>query len=90
MLLILYDIQSDRLRAKFSKMLQKYGRRVQYSVFEITNSKRILENVHVEITTNFNKKFSQGDSVLVYSVGDDACICKFGYPTNEDSDLLIL
>ena len=43
MFLVLYDIESDRLRTRFSKYLGKYGRRVQFSVFEIRNSNRILD-----------------------------------------------
>ncbi len=45
MYLVLYDIEDDRLRTRFSKFLQKYGRRLQYSVFEVKNSKRILDNI---------------------------------------------
>lgn len=70
MYLVLYDIEDDRLRTRFSKFLQKYGRRLQYSVFEVKNSKRILDNIKTEIKTNFSKKFGQADSVLVYNVGD--------------------
>lgn len=89
MYLVLYDIESDRLRTKFSKFLEKYGRRLQYSVFEIQNSARILDNVKTEIIINFEKRFAQGDSVLIYSVPDTACVCKFGYPVNEETDLVI-
>ena len=34
MYLVSYDISSDRLRNKIAKMLEGYGERVQYSVFE--------------------------------------------------------
>lgn len=90
MFLVLYDIESDRLRTRFSKYLEKFGRRVQFSVFEIRNSNRILDNVKTDIKNKFEKHFGQGDSVLVYSVPDSACVGKFGYPVNEDSDLLIV
>ena len=33
-ILISYDIEEDRLRAKLAKLLEGHGRRVQYSVFE--------------------------------------------------------
>lgn len=89
MLLVLYDIQSDRLRTRFSKFLQKFGRRIQYSVFEIKNSQRILTNIETEINTNFGKRFSQGDNVLIYQVGDNACLKRFGYPVNEEDDLIL-
>lgn len=34
MYLVSYDIASDRLRNKVAKVLESYGQRVQYSVFE--------------------------------------------------------
>lgn len=89
MLLVLYDIQSDRTRTQVSKFLTKFGRRVQYSVFEIKNSRRVIDNIKSEMDSNFAKKFTQGDSVLVYDVGGDSNILRFGYPKNEEYDLLI-
>ena len=38
MLIVTYDIHDDKTRTKFGKLLKKYGRRLQYSVFEIKNS----------------------------------------------------
>ena len=57
MILISYDIQDDKLRTKFAKYVKKYGYRLQYSVFEITNSKNILKNIMCEISDMFEKKF---------------------------------
>lgn len=88
MFLVVYDIASDKLRTKFSKYLSKYGRRLQYSVFEITNSQRILNNIRTEIKASFERKFSQGDSVLVIQIPDNAITDRFGYAANEESDLL--
>ena len=90
MYLVLYDIEDDRLRTRFSKFLQKYGRRLQYSVFEVKNSKWILDNIKTEIKTNFSKKFGQADSVLVYNVVDTDCVAKVGHPVNEEGDLVFL
>lgn len=89
MFLVMYDIEKDKLRTNFAKFLNKYGRRVQYSVFEIKNSERILRNIEIEIEGNFRKKFGQGDSVLIYDIGDKNCIRRYGYAINEESDLLI-
>ena len=89
MYLIVYDIQDDKLRTKFAKFLERYGVRMQYSVFSVTNSPRILANIKVEITNQFEKSFTQGDSVMVYQVPDDACVAKFGYTVDDDSDLII-
>ncbi len=89
MFLVIYDIQSNRLRTKFSKYLTQFGRRIQYSVFEIMNSPRILNNIRTEINANFGKKFHQGDSVMIIQVPDNAIIDRFGYAANEETDLLI-
>lgn len=88
MFLVVYDICSDKLRTNFSKYLSKFGRRLQYSVFEIRNSPRLLDNIRVEIKANFEKKFSQGDSILIIHVPDNAVTDRFGYAANEESDLL--
>lgn len=90
MILVVYDISSDKLRTRFSKFLCRYGRRLQYSVFEIYNSKRILDNVKVEIETKFQKKFEQSDSVLIMTVPDDAVTARYGYAKNEETDLLFM
>lgn len=90
MLLVVYDIQSDKIRTRFAKYLEKYGVRVQYSVFEIRHSKRFLENIQSEMRNYYEKQFTEDDSVLVFQVPDHSNILKFGYPKNEDTDLLIL
>lgn len=89
MFLVVYDIQKDKLRNKFAKFLEQYGIRVQYSVFRITNSPRILANMQIEICNRFEKRFAQGDSVLIYQVPDNACVAKFGYPVDDDTDLIV-
>lgn len=89
MYLIVYDIREDKLRTRFAKFLKRFGRRVQYSVFEIENSPRILQNIKVDIASHFEKEFEQSDSVLIYQIPDNGCIAKFGYPVNEDGDLVL-
>lgn len=90
MILISYDISDTKLRTKFSKFITKYGRRIQYSVFEITNSKRMLNNIMCEIMNNFEKKFKQSDSVIIIETSENCKITKFGYPKNEESDIIIV
>ena len=90
MYLIIYDIADDKLRTKFSKFLERYGIRIQFSVFEIKNSPRILDNIRSEILSKFQKLFEQSDSVMVINVPDSAIIDRFGYAKNEEGDLLIL
>lgn len=90
MILISYDIENDKLRTKFSKFIKKYGFRIQYSVYEITNSKRMLNNIMCEIKNNFERKFSQSDSVIIIETSENCKITKFGYAKNDDSDIIIV
>lgn len=43
--LITYDIEDDRLRTRVAHVLERYGRRVQYSVFECTLKARRYEEM---------------------------------------------
>ena len=88
MFLVVYDIAEDKLRTHFSKYLSQYGRRLQYSVFEIVNSDRVLNNIRTEIKNAFEPKFSQSDSILVIRIPDNAITDRFGYAANEEKDLL--
>ncbi|MCA9487173.1 CRISPR-associated endonuclease Cas2 [Candidatus Woesearchaeota archaeon] len=89
MIILTYDIRDDKLRTRFSKFLLAYGRRLQYSVYEINNSERILEMVKVEIKKKFEKKFEQSDSVLIFHLSKTCDIIRFGYAKNEETDLVI-
>jgi len=55
MIILTYDISDDNLRTEFSKFILSYGRRIQYSVYEINNSKRILDIVILEIKKKLKK-----------------------------------
>ena len=90
MFIVSYDIESDSTRTKFSTVLKKYGRRLQYSVFEIKNSQRILENIKSEIEHNFKKVFTHNDSVIIYGICE-ACekkIVRYGYPVQEEKSVV--
>ena len=89
MFLIVYDIENDKLRTRFAKFLTRFGVRMQLSVFKIENSPRILNNIQLEIRNSFEKEFGQADSVLIFQVPDQACVAKFGYPIDDDTDLVI-
>jgi CRISPR-associated protein Cas2 len=89
MIILTYDISEDHLRNKFSKFILSYGRRLQYSVYEIKNSKRILELVKEEIKSRFEKQFEQEDSVLIFNITSKNQIIRFGYAKNEEDDLLM-
>lgn len=90
MILISYDIKDDKLRTKFSKFIKKYGYRIQYSVFEITNSKRMLDNIMCEISNEYEKQFDQDDSVIIIQTSENCKITRWGYAKNEESDILVV
>lgn len=88
MIILAYDIENDALRTRFNKFIVGYGRRLQFSVYEIRNSKRIIEIVRLEIKEKFEKEFKQSDSVLIFQLNDSAKILRFGYAKNEEDDLV--
>ena len=90
MVIVSYDISDDKLRTKFSKYLSRFGHRMQYSVFEIDNSKRIIDNIVNDLTNNFEKKFSQEDSVIIFKLSSSCEVLRYGYAKNEESDFLII
>jgi len=89
-LLISYDISDDKLRTKFSKFLSKFGYRIQYSLFELKNSQRVIANIQIAIESNFSKKFSQTDSIIIFQLSQTCNIVKYGYAKNMDSDIIII
>lgn len=90
MLIVSYDFQSNKRRAKFARFLKKYGRRIQYSVFELKNSDRILDNIMKEIKLVYEPNFTKEDSIVIVHTCEG---CKkkterFGYAANEEEEVL--
>lgn len=92
MLIITYDIVNDKLRTKFSKLLKKYWRRLQYSVFEIKNSDRILNILKTEIEKKFAPNFTWADSILIlpFTKVDREKVIRYGQPALEEEEILFL
>lgn len=90
MILISYDISDDKLRTRFSKYISRFGHRIQYSVFEIDNSEKILNNIMADITNKFMPLFSQCDSVIIFKLSKTCEIVRMGYAKNEESDIIIV
>ena len=91
MIIISYDIENDKKRNKFAKFLKKYGRKIQYSVYEIKHSQRVLQNILTEIELKYRKGFSGSDSVLVFTLceGCEKKIKRYGYAENEEQDIVV-
>ena len=90
MIIISYDIADDKKRSKFNKYIRKFGHRLQYSVYEIDNSEKILDNIITDINNKFLKEFDDMDSVYIFQMSSSCKIHKFGYASNEDAPLLIV
>lgn len=90
MIIISYDISEDKLRTRFAKFLGRFGHRIQYSVFEIDNSEKMLNNIVAEIKNHFEKKFSQEDSVYIFQMSSSCKVTRYGYAKNEEKSLLII
>ncbi|WP_106829885.1 CRISPR-associated endonuclease Cas2 [Parabacteroides pacaensis] len=63
--IVAYDIRDDKRRNKVSKILEKYGVRINFSVFEclFTDSQYIKVRSQIEIKIN-----SEEDSLVYYPI----------------------
>ncbi len=88
MLIISYDIKDDKLRSKFSKMLVKNGCiRLQFSVYEFNNTKRLIDNIKENIEHFYSKIFTPDDSVVIFDVNIEKTI-KYGNAIHRDKDIV--
>ncbi len=90
MVIVSYDISDNKKRAQFTKYLKRFGYRLQYSVFRIQNSKRILNNMIQDIENRFSKEFDDSDSIYVFHLSNTCEIKKYGYASHEDNDLIVV
>lgn len=90
MLIVSYDISDNRLRTKFSKFLSRFGYRLQYSVFKVKNSQRIRDNIIAEVEGKYSGKFSETDSIILFSMSKQCKTRCYGYAANEEKDLIIV
>ena len=88
-IIVAYDISSDKTRTKFSKFLEQFGVRVQFSVYEIQSSSRVLNIVKTAIKTNFKKLFEPGDSIYIFTTHHSKTE-RYGSAGLIDNDLIIL
>ena len=90
MIIVSYDISDDKTRNHFAKFLSKYGHRIQYSIFEIENSERILDIITLKIKKGFEKRFKQTDSVIIFKLSNLCEITKYGYAKHDDEDVIVI
>lgn len=88
MIIISYDIADDKLRGRFARMLTKNGAvRLQYSVYEVNNTSRVIDNIIVKIENMYAKQFGGDDSVVVFDIGNTK-VRKFGNAAHRDQDIV--
>ena len=90
MIVVSYDISDDKLRTKFSKYLSRFGHRLQYSVFEIDNSQRIIDNIVTDITNRFEKNITQEDRVIIFKMSSSCEVLRFGYAKNDEKNFIVI
>ena len=90
MVLVSYDISDDKKRARFNKYIRRFGHRLQYSLYEIDNSEKILSNIICDIDNHYKKEFDENDSVYIIKLSETCTMQKFGYASHEDDPLLIV
>lgn len=87
MIIISYDIQDDKMRTRFAKMLKGNGAiRIQYSVYEVNNTKRILDNIIIKIEA-YSKHFTADDSIVLFEVDSDK-MTKYGNAIHRDKPVV--
>ena len=81
--IVTYDISNDKRRTKVSDLLEAYGVRVNYSVFEIelNETKRNQLLYEIELKKLINKKY---DSLRFYHVCENCLLKSFEVANRED------
>lgn len=90
MIIISYDISSNKIRARFNKYIRKYGFMLQYSVYEISNSEGMLDKIMWDIENRWEKIFDESDSVIIIKTGKSCKITKYGYARHDEDDIIII
>ena len=66
--IILYDISDNRRLARVAKLLESYGIRVQYSVFETDADEKVVEHIKKRLAKIMNPA---EDTVLILPLCED-------------------
>lgn len=90
MIIVSYDIKSNKIRTKFAKMLRSQGAiRLQFSVYEVNNTQRVIDNIKMNIIEKFSKLFTGADSVMIFDA-PNAKVQKFGNAIHRDVPVVYL
>ncbi len=64
--LVSYDISDDKLRLKIARLLEGYGERVQYSLFEIWATPREMGRLRQQLTRLVKRSDQHVGSIRIY------------------------
>jgi len=92
MLIVSYDFENDKTRTRFSRFLERYGWRIQYSVFQVRDSDRVLENILAEVELKYKKEFTGADSIVIFHIceGCKKRVKRYGYARHEESAVVMI
>lgn len=92
MIIVAYDFVDNKKRTKFSKFLKQYGEKIQYSVYKIKNSNRILENILKEVELKYKKQFNNTDSILIFKICNRCqnSVVRYGNAKHEEENVVNL
>lgn len=90
MIIVSYDIKNDKLRTRFAKMLRSLGAiRLQFSVYEVNNTQRVINNIKTMIVDTYSKQFTGADSVIIFNATKES-VQKFGNAIHRDTEVVYL
>lgn len=88
MIVVSYDIKDDKVRNKFSKLIQKNGGiRLQYSVYEVINTQRLFDNMLIVIEDFISHYLTGADSIIIFDV-NNMKLRKYGNAIHRDKDVV--
>lgn len=63
---------------------------MQYSVFSVRNSDRVLKNILSEVEMKYRKRFKKTDSILIFSLcqGCQKKIVRYGSAVHDIEDVI--
>ncbi len=68
LVLVCYDVVKTKKRTQMVKILESYGTRVQFSVFECDVEKKQMNDLHAKLKKIMVESPEEGDSVRFYKL----------------------
>lgn len=92
MIIVSYDFSNNKRRAKFSKFLEQYGERIQYSVFMVKNSPRVMKRILLEVEMKYRRYFENTDSIMIFSVCNGCVekLVRYGSAKHAEKEVVYL